>query len=173
MFILILYGTHYQISKLHSYIYTSQEKFSLITSSCEISRELLLERKEQTNMNFSRLYCILNEGIPKTHGKTPQAFWGQGAGTERGKRLMQNGLGTIPILFFRPLIEGIKFYFINFFLALPELRVLTPGLLQNCPGEPQCKRFGLTAGCDQQDWGRSWLDWLSTALGLLQFLQDN
>lgn len=56
-----------------------------------------------------------------------------------GKRLIQRKLWTIPVLFFSSLIEGIKFYFINFFLALQKLRVLTPGLVWNCPGEPQCK----------------------------------
>jgi len=48
------------------------------------------------------------------------------------------------------LIEGLKFYFTNFSLALPELRVLTPGLEQKCPGEPRCKglksQLGLIRG---------------------------
>lgn len=94
-------------------------------------KEPLLERWSQDSSmdkqpTVPSCIALLNKGFLANIQKKSYAFQGQAAG-QREELNTEKKPGPIPVLVFSSLIEGIKFYFINFALALPKLGVLTPG----------------------------------------------
>lgn len=105
-------------------------------------------RDSQCMPNCSQFYSSSGKTSQQIFGRNPMPCRARQLGKKEEINTEDNQKSwSIAVLFFSVLIEGIKFYFINFSLALPKSRCSLEGWCRAAPGS-SVHRVELTAGCD-------------------------